>query len=211
MTLFLILSVPLWFLLIVSFYRIPSRGWRGLLLPLFGGILIGMATLLITLGLLTRTPFSMNFPGLYRWAWFRGPGWPMLIAVPVISAVYLRHPTSYSRIREIAVWLSGTAVVYTIWYAITPDPGFDVFRIFFSPFVWIGTVGSITWLTDRGLRLEGWARYTLMASALGFSSLITFLPVLYTFGEVFYASIIAVLLAAGTTFLAFLDSRGRLD
>lgn len=197
-------------MLIVSFYRTPSRGWRGLFMPFLGGLLIGMVTLLITLGLLTRFPFSMDLSGLYSWAWLRGPGWPMLVAVPVISAIYLRHPTSYSRIREIAAWLSGAVTVYTLWYAMTPDPGFDVYRIFFSPFVWVGAIGSIAWLIDRGLRLDGWVRYTLLAAAMGFSSLITFLPVLYTFGEVVYASIIAVLIAAGTTFLIFMDSRGRL-
>jgi hypothetical protein len=197
-------------MLIVSFYRSPSRGWRGLFLPFLGGLLLGMATLTITLGLLTRMPFSMDLPYLYSWAWIRGPGWPMMVAVPVVSAIYLRRPTSYSRIREITAWLSGVAFLYTIWYAMTPDPGFDNYRVFLSPFIWIASIGSISWLTDRGLRIDGWTRWILLAAATGFSLLITFLPVLYSFGETLYSSIIALVFAIGSTLLAFLDSRGRL-
>lgn len=210
MALFLILCVPIWFLLIVSFYRTPSRGWLGLFLPFLGGLLIGMATLLITLGLLTRMPFNMEIPGLYRWAWIRGPGWPLLVAVPIVTAVYFRRPTSYSRIREIASWLSGTAFVYTFWMTITPDPGFDIYRIFLMPFVWIAAISSAAWLLDRGLRLDRWPRYLLMAASLVSSSLITLLPVLYTVGEMFYALLVAILISVLVTFLAFMDSRGRL-
>ncbi len=210
MALFLFISLPVWFLFIVSFYRTPSRGWRGLFLPFLGGLLIGMVTLVITLGLLTRTPFGMDTHVLYRWAWLRGPGWPMIVSVPLISALYLRKPTSYSRIREIAAWLSGAASVYMLWYAISPNPGFDIYRLFFYPFLWIGSVGAATLFVDRGLRLDGWLRYILLAAALGFSSLITFLQLIYTSGEIFYAFLTAVIIAAAVTLLAFLDSRGRL-
>lgn len=179
-------------------------------MPLFGGLLIGMVTLLITLGLLTRTPFGMDLPILYRWAWFRGPGFPILVSVPVISAVYLKKPTSYSRIREIAAWLSGMAVAYTLWLGVTPAPGFDIYRLFVVPFVWIATIGAVAWLTDRGLRFEGWPRWVLLSCALIFSSLMTFVPVLDILGETLYVGVISLVTALGTSLLIFLDSRGRL-
>jgi len=211
MALFLIISIPFWYLLVVSLYKTPGRGWKALFMPFLGGLLIGMVAIIITLGLLTRTPFAMNLPELFRWAWFRGPGWPLLLAVPVLLFTYLRKPTSYSRIREITGWLSGTAFIYTFWYALTPDPGFDFYRVFFTPFLWIGCTGSIAWLVDRGLRIDGWLRYLLFAVALGFSSLFTFLPVLYSMGEVFYSFLVSVVLALASGFLIFLDSRGRLS
>ncbi len=211
MALFLIVSVPVWCLLIVSFYRTPSRGWRSLFLPFLGGMLIGMAAITITLGLLTRTPFSMNLSELYRWAWLRGPGWPMIISVPIVLFKYQGKPTSYSRIREIAAWLSGTAFVYMFWYAVTPDPGFDFYRLLFMPFLWLGSIGSVTWLADRGLRLDGWIRYLLFASAGLSSSLFILLPVFYTMGDAFYSFAISILLTASSTFLLFMDSRGRLN
>jgi len=211
MALFLIVSVPFWYLLVVSLYKTPVRGWRALFIPFLGGLLIGMAAIIITLGLLTRTPFGMNLPELFRWAWFRGPGWPLLLVVPVLLFRYLRKPTSFSRIREISGWLSGTAFIYTFWYTLTPDPGFDFYRVFFMPLFWIGCIASIAWLVDRGLRIEGWLRYLLFAAALGASSLFTFLPVIYSMGEVFYAFLIAFLLVLASGFLIFLDSRGQLN
>ncbi len=211
MALFLIVSVPFWFLFIVSFYRTPSRSWRSLLLPFLGGMLIGMAAITITLGLLTRTPFSMNLPELYRWAWLRGPGWPMIITVPILLFKYLRKPTSYSRIREIAAWLSGTAFIYMFWYSVTPDPGFDFYRLLFLPFLWLSCIGSVTWLVDRGLRVDGWIRYILFAAAEFSSSLLILLPVLYTMGDAFYSFAISIFLTAASTFLLFMDSRGRLN
>ena len=211
MALFLIVSVPFWFLLVVSFYKTPSRGWRSLLLPFLGGLLIGMAAITISLGLLTRTPFSMNLPQLYRWAWFRGPGWPMIITVPIVLFMHLRKSTSFSRIREIAAWLSGTAFVYTFWYAVTPDPGFDFYRLLFVPFLWLGCISSVAWLVDRGLRVDGWIRYLLFAAAELLSSLLILLPVLYTMGDAIYSFVISVILTAVSTFLIFMDSRGRLS
>jgi hypothetical protein len=210
MALFIIVSIPVWFLLIVSFYRAPSRGWRGLFLPFLGGLAVGVAALLLTLGVLSRTPFGIRLPELYRWAWFRGPGLPFALVVPVLLAVYLPRPTSFSRIRELAAWMCGTVFVYTIWYAITPDPGFDGYRLFFAPLLWIGAVGSTAWLLDRGLAVDGWLRYLLFAAAGIFPSLQIFYPVLYTMGELFYAYSAVIVVAALSTFLIFLDSRGRI-
>ena len=209
MALFITVSLPVWFLLIVSFYRTPGRGWRSIIIPFSGGMAIGMAALTITLGVLTRTPFNMELPHLYRWAWFRGPDWPMLIAVPLLVLRYIKQPTSYSRIREIAAWLSGTIFIYTLWYAVTPESGFNAYRLFFVPILWIGCAGSVTWLLDRGFRIDSWVRYLLFAGAAAVPSLMVFLPVIYVYGDVIYAYLPAVFMAVISTFLIFLDSRGR--
>ena len=211
MGLFCVLSVPLWFLLVVSFYRTPSRGWRGLLLPFLGGLVVGMAALTFSLGLLTRSPFEMKLSGLFLWAWVRGPGLAGLIVSAATTAVFFRKPTSYSRIRELSAWFAGTAFLFLLWHAFVPEPGFDGYRVLLSPFVWIGAVGSAVWLGDRGLRMDGWGRYVLLVCAAGFTTLFTFVPAAYAAGERLVAWIIAVVFAAGATFLAFLDSRGRLS
>jgi len=209
MALFLLFSAPFWYLLVVSFYKTPSRGWRAIFLPFLGGILVGMVSITITLGLITRTAFSMNMPELFRWAWFRGPGLPMILTVSLLLVKYWRSPTSYSRIREIAGWLSGTAFVYLFWYAVKPDPGFDFYRIFFSPFLWMAVSGSVAWLLDRGLRTDSWLKYILIVAAAVFSSLITLIPVLYSSGAVFNSFVIVLVLTLASLFLIVLDSRGR--
>ena len=211
MALFLLVSVPFWYLLIVSFYKLPSKGWRALFLPFLGGLVVGMAAITITLGLLTRTPFSMNMPELYLWSWFRSPGWPMLISVVVVFLSQMRHSTSYSRIREIAAWLSGTAFVYVFRYAITPDPGFDFYRLFFQPFLWVGAIASMSWILDRAMRSEKWLKYLLLLTAFGFSSLIALLPVFYVVAPGTYAFIVVILLVLTFTILIFMDSRGYLS
>lgn len=209
MCMFLIVSIPLWFLLIVSFYRLPSRGWRGLLLPFLGGLVTGMGALSLTLSVLTRTPFGMDFSQLFLWAWIRGPGMAGFIVTAIVTAVSFRRFTSYSRIREISAWFGGTAFCYLIWLALTPSPGFDGYRVLLAPFVWIGAFGSSVWLADRGLRSDGWVKIIFLICAAVFPTLFTFVPVAYAAGAVFIAWPIAVLFAAGSVVMAFVDSRGR--
>ena len=158
MSLFLVASIPLWLLLIVSFYKIPSRGWRGLFIPFLGGLVTGMGALSITLSVLTRTQFSMDFSRLFLWAWIRGPGMAGLIVAAAVTAVHFRRNTSYSRIRELSAWFGGTAFCYLLWLAVSPDPGFDGYRVLLAPFVWIGAFGSSVWLADRGLKSDGWGK-----------------------------------------------------
>ena len=209
MGLFLVVSVPLWFLLVVSFYRTPSRGWRGLFVPFLGGMVTGMAVLVVTLGALTRSPFGMEWPRLFRWAWVRGPGMAGLAAAVVVTAVYARKATSYSRLREISAWFAGTAFPYLVWKALSPDPGFDGYRVLLAPIVWIAAFGSAAWIIERGLRQDGWMKYILAVGSAVFVTLFTLVPAAYAAGERLIAWILAVVFAVGSTFLAFLDSRGR--
>ena len=137
MSAFLVVAAPLWYLLIVSFFRTPSRGWRGILIPWFGGLLIGMAALLVTLSFLSRVPFGLDFNQLYFWVWLRGTGWPMVLGVPAVILAHIFKPTSYSRTRNAAGWFSGVATVYMIWTSLILDPGFDAYRVLFTPLVWI--------------------------------------------------------------------------
>jgi len=210
MALFLIVSIPMWFLMIVAFYPVPSRGWRGILTPFLGGVLTGSVCLLVTLSLLTRLPFSTELLAMYIWAWLRGPGLPMLISIIVVIILQYRQPTYYSRTREIAAWLSGAATTYTLWYALTPNPGFDIYRLFFIPVLFISAVGSVSWIADRALRLKSYFGFVLLLIAALFSSIITMLPVLYAFGSEIEAWIVTSLIAFGSTLLTFMDSRGWL-
>ena len=211
MGLFLVIAAPFWFILIVSFYPKPSRGWRGVLVPLGWGLLTGMASLSLTLGLLTRIPFAVEPMPLYSWAWIRGPGWPFLAAVAVMIAVYVRRPTAYSRIRELSAWTAGLATVYLIWYALVRDPGFDSYRVLVAPLVTLSAAAAVAWLLDRGLRLEGGIRIVLFAAAALVPMVLTFIPVLFALGEVLAAWILAPMLMTGFTVLTYLDSRGRLS
>lgn len=211
MSLFLIVSVPAWLILIISFYPKPSRGWRGVLLPFFGGLVAGILTISITLGLLTRNPFGVELSNLYPWAWYRGPGWMMTVIAAGLTLFYHFKPTAYSRIRELSCWIGGAVMVFTFWYALTPEPGFDVYRVFLSPFFWTGTAGAVIWLLDRGLRVDGWMTWMFYALAILMPSITTFIPVIYITAPYFIAWIIAILLSVSTIFLIFLDSRGRLS
>ncbi len=209
MSLFLVASIPLWLLLIVSFYKIPSRGWRGLFIPFLGGLVTGMGALSITLSVLTRTQFSMDFSRLFLWAWIRGPGMAGLIVAAAVTAVHFRRNTSYSRIRELSAWFGGTAFCYLLWLAVSPDPGFDGYRVLLAPFVWIGAFGSSVWLADRGLKSDGWVKIVFLVCAALFPTIFTFIPASYAAGKIFVAWPIAVFFAAGSAVMALLDSRGR--
>lgn len=211
MSLFLILAAPLWYLIVVSFYRLPSRGPMGIFLPWLTGILIGIAGLSVTLGLLTRTPFGIRFSELYSWAWIRGSGWPLLLGGLIAALIYQFRPSPYSRIRETAGRLSGIALVYLVWTALVPDPGFEASRLFFMPVLWMGSLGAAVFLLERGFRTDGFPRYILAAAGIGISSFTTFLTGLYTVGGRIAAWIIATVLCLAGIAAVYLDSRGRFD
>ncbi|CAD7842228.1 hypothetical protein S1OALGB6SA_1375 [Olavius algarvensis spirochete endosymbiont] len=206
MGLFLLLSVPIWLLLVASFYN--SRDWIEVFKPFLGGLCIGMLALLITLSLLTRTPFRMNFSGLFWWIWVRGIGLPMLLAIPIIFIACVRNPSPYSRILEIAAYLSGVAVLYNAWYGITQTPRILVYRIFISPIIWIGTIGLIAWLLDRGLDWGGASRYLVLAISILLPFGISLLALVYINNGHYLTWIVSAALAITTSFLVFLDSRG---
>ena len=208
MALFLILAMPLWLLIVVSFYPVPSRGWRGLLLPFLGGLVCGMIAITITLGLLTRNPFSLDPGAAYAWAWYRGPGWMMTVVTVFLGIFYHLRPTAYSRIRELACWMAGAAFVYTFWYGVSPEPGFDGYRLFLAPFFWMGSVGTVVWCLDRGLRSDGWLQWFLYGLSVLLPSLFTFIPVLHILGPLPVSWLLAVFLTAGSGVLIYLDSRG---
>ena len=205
MTLFLLLSIPIWFLLVVSFHN--SRDWMGILRFFLGGLFIGMLALLITLGLLTRAPFRMDSPGLYWWAWIRGTGLPMLLAVPIVFIASNRNSNPYSRIPDIAACLSGVVILYNAWYGITRDSGFLVYRIFISPIIWIGTIALITWLLDRGLHWNGPPRYLFLAASISLPSIINFLPLIHINNGHYLTWIISVAFAIVASLLVFFNSR----
>ena len=206
MVLFLLLSVPIWLLLVASFYN--TRDWAGILKFFLGGLCIGMVALLITLGLLTRAPFRMDYFGFFWWAWTQGSGLPMLLTIPIIFIVCIRNPSPYSRILEIAACLSGVAVLYNIWYGVTRNPGFHVYRIFLSPIIWIGTIGLTAWLLDRGLYRDGVSRYRFFAASILLPFVVNLLPLIYVNNLHYLAWIVSVTFVIVANFLVFLDSRG---
>ena len=183
----------------------------GIFLPWLTGILIGIAGLSVTLGLLTRTPFGIRFSELYSWAWIRGSGWPLLLGGFIAAFIYQFRPSPYSRIRETAGRLSGIALVYLIWTALVPDPGFEASRLFFMPVLWMGSLGAAVFLLERGFRTDGFPRYILAAAGIGVSSFTTFVTGLYTVGDRIAAWIIATVLCLAGIAAVYLDSRGRFD
>lgn len=209
MFLFAVLAAPLWYLLIISFYQTPSRGFRGILVPWFSGVLAGMVALAITLSFLSRVPFQMNTAGHFAWVWLRFIGWPMsAVGLPVIL-VFLFKPTPYSRLRLLAGCFSGVATVYLTWYAVILDPGFEGFYLFFAPVLWLGALGSGAFLSSYVLRIQGWIKYIVLSAFLLLPSLLCFLPIMYNNGQHVFSWFIALVLVFVTSALIYMDSRGR--
>ena len=211
MFLFLVLAVPAWIYAVVSLYSRPSRGWMGLVPPLLGGLVGGALTLVVTLGMLTRNPFGAELAAAYPWAWYRGPGWMLTVLLTALILVYHFRPTSYSRIRELSLWLGGAVLVYTVWYALIQEPGFEAYRMFTAPLVWTVSLGLVIWLADRGLRSDGWISWVFYAAAIITPSLMTFLPVLFVLEPRIISIGISIVVLAGSMVLIYLDSRGRLS
>jgi len=205
MALFLLLSVPVWLLLVASFYN--TRDWTGILKFFLGGLCIGMVALLITLSLLTRIPFRMDDFGLFWWAWIRGIGLPMLLAIPISYTICIRNPGLYSRIPEIAACLSGAVILYNAWYGLMQTPGFYVYRIFIAPIVWIGTIGLIAWLLDKGLHWGGMLRYLILAFSILLPFAVNLLPLIHINNRHYLTWIISGAFAIAANVLVFADSR----
>ena len=179
-----------------------------MLIPWFKGVLIGMPTLLVTLGLLTGVPFGMDFVQLFSWAWLRITGWPMLPGILAVIVVNVIVPSSHSRIRSISGVFSGIATVYMIWTSLILDPGFEDYHSFLTPFIWISAMGISSLLVDQGARINHWIRYVVLTGVLLLPSLFTFIPVLYFSGERFMAWVLAVVFAIGSSSLVFLYAKG---
>ncbi|OQX28465.1 MAG: hypothetical protein B0D92_08770 [Spirochaeta sp. LUC14_002_19_P3] len=211
MSFFILTVAPLWYLLIVSLYKPPSSGWKGIFLPWFGGLFAGMVVLLITLGLLTRNPFGMNFAQLYSWAWIRGVGWPMIPGTLGIVLILRSNSASHSRIRTAAGWFSGMATVYLIWTALTAERGFELYYFFLLPLIWLAVIGYSSVLVHLCLKLFSSERYVALAAALLMPSVLTLVPVLYFGGGRIVAWIVGLLLALCAVVPVFLNSRGRLN
>ncbi len=183
----------------------------GLLIPWLKGVLIGMPTLLVTLGLLTRVPFDMEFVRLYSWAWLRVTGWPMLPGILTVILVYVFMPSSHSRIRNISGVFSGIATVYMIWTSLIIDPGFEGYHFFLTPFIWISVIGITSFLVAQGVRMNHWMRYAALTGVLILPSLFTFIPILFFNGERLAAWVLAVVFAIGSSSLVFLYAKGILN
>jgi len=149
----------------------------------------------------------MDMFGLFWWAWIRGTGLPMLLAIPIILISCIRNPNPYSRILDIAAFLSGVALIYNIWHGIMQDPGFHVYRLFISPVVWIGTIGFIAWFLNKGLHLYGAPGYLVLALSNLIPFIINFLPIAYINNKHILSWIISVSFAIVASFLVFLDSQ----
>lgn len=174
----------------------------------FGGLLIGMITLLITLGLLSRVPFRMDIFGFFWWAWIRDAGLPMLLAIPIVYAVCIRKQSPYSSVPEITACLVGVVVLHSIWHGVMQDPGFYVYRIFISPIVRIGVIAFIAWLLDRGLYWDGAPRYLAAAVSILLPFAASLLPLAYISGRHYLTWIIGAAFFMAASLLIFLDSRG---
>ncbi len=211
MFLFLILAVPAWIYTVVSLYPRPARGWRGLIVPLLLGFVAGVLCLTVTLGLLSRIPFGAEMGRAFSWAWWRGPGWMLTVVSAGLITYYYFKPTSYSRIRELSLWLGGAALAYIIWYAVTPESGFDGYRLFVAPLIWLSSLSLEVWLVDRGLRSDGWISWLFYTASVLIPTVLTFLPVMYLFLPGVITISVSLVLLAGSMVLIYLDSRGRLS
>ncbi len=177
-------------------------------MPWFSGLLVGMGSLLLTLSLSSRMVFGLDSMHLYFWNWFRGSGWAMTPGVITVTAFYITRPTSKSRIRNLAGWFSGIATVYMVWTALSLDPGFEVYRYLFTPLVWIAVLSCTAFILDHGLRMERRIQFLILAVALILPSLFTLIPMLYIYNEKITAWLIVIVLAAGSSAMIYMDSRG---
>lgn len=204
---FLVCIAPLWYLLIVSFYKRPSYGWKSVLRPWFGGVFLGILSLSITLSFLTRTPFGMNLKELYLWAWIRETGWPLTIGGLYITFRHIRSPIATSQMREFAGFLSGMASVYLLWHAFIRDPGFDFYRVLFTPFLWLGVLPSTIFVLDHGMRLSTFHRYLVLLLALIIPSAFIILPILYFHNVKILSWTMVLLCSILMNIVLFCDSR----
>jgi len=180
----------------------------GILKFFLGGLLIGMITLLITLGLLSRVPFRMDIFGFFLWAWIRDAGLPMLLATPIVFAVCVRKQSPYSSVPEITACLVGVVVLHSVWHGVMQDPGFYVYRIFISPIARVGLIALIAWLLDRGLYRGGASRYLAVAASILLPFAASLLPFAYIGSRHHLTWIIGAAFFMVASFLVFLDSRG---
>ncbi|MCG8453959.1 MAG: hypothetical protein MI717_12350 [Spirochaetales bacterium] len=177
--------------------------------PYLGGTLVGILALSITLSSFTRTPFRLEFGPLFLWAWLRGPGLAMLLTSAVALLVRFRQGASSSCIRLFSAWFAGCGMVFMVWYALTPDPGFDSQRLLFAPLFWMGVMGWGAWLADRSVHYFGWMRVLWISLTLLLSTLLTGVSVLLVAGAFWVAWTLALLMAFSALTMIYLDSRGR--
>lgn len=209
MVLFPALVAPLWYMLIISLYKSPARGWWSILEPWIGGVFIGIITLTMTLSLLPGSVFSIEAKRLFAWAWIRQTGWPLSFGIVIVCAIYSCRPVQHSQLRELAGWFTGISTVYMIWKALVPDTGFEDYHIFFTPVLWIMQTGIIIYLINIGLRLTGWIRYAYFAGTLAIPSILTLLPMFYVKGNHTGVWLVTLVLVLAIHLIILLDSRGR--
>jgi hypothetical protein len=212
MIIFLFLSVPLWFLLLNTFFTNTDVRMRDFLPTVARGIIIYVCVLLFSV-LLTRRliPGQISFYRLflYNYKYYNGLTVTIWLLVSTIAS-FLGKSTSGYELRENILFFCTLFFADSLFRVIISESWYGVYEYFFLP---LANIGQIALLSILLMRMNS-AYYPgkILYFFLSFLSLLLFnlVPTLFSFNLIFPAIAFGILIFASSIFLFFKELNGEL-
>lgn len=212
MILFLLLSIPLTYLLINSFYNNQNIKIRIIVLPFISGIILAIPLLLIYWVFFHSFFNNWSPSSLYLYYFFKKDGLTGVYAVLVVSLYFFFYskPIKESRLREITAFLSGLYFVLSFYDTLVTESWYGNLELFMFPAARISSIFLLSILLSRTIGRFDWTKYLLIGLALLVPILTTFIPVLYVINVRSISFIYLIILLGSSLFMYILEMKGRL-
>jgi hypothetical protein len=213
MTLFLLLSLPLFAALTVSFWKQPLKDLKYMLLSVLTGLLVFLAAAMITWSWIRAIAPRGSFLSRYFWQLLSAHGIFLLLGAAGAALIYLRKTIlggAGDHFRELLLYFAGFFTGMNVQMAILKENWYGFTELFCYPLLTIATVIIAAFLFNRFLGETDTIRFLWAGLVLAAVFLLPLVLIPSLFKQVFVTPIVTLAVTAGAVFLLVRELRGEL-
>ncbi len=212
MTMFLLFSIPLTYLLINSLFNNHKIKKRTIITPFIYGLILSIPYLLIYWAVFKSFFNNWTPGGLYFYHFFNKEGFLGVYSALVLYLIYsfLYKESKGSRLRELTALVSGLYFSIAIYDFLVSADWYGSLELFISPVVRIVSILLISLFLSRSICVADWHKYLWLGAALLVPVLFVFISLMVVVNLQIFSIIILILLFSGAVTAFYLEVKGRL-
>ncbi len=212
MTLFLLFSIPLTYMLINYFFNNRNIKIWAIILPFVFGLFFSIPFLLIYWSFFHTWFNDWTSSGLYVYFLFNKEGILGIYSVILLALFYFFKikKGNGSILRELTALVAGLYFSIAIYDFLVAETWYGGLELFIMPIIRIVSILAVSLFLSRAVKSIDWQKYFWLGLALLLPIVMVFIPIMYAVNLKMFSIVITVLLLCCTSISYYLEIKGRL-